>query len=116
MKTTELRIGNLVLWNDVETVVTVQHLVMMLGVHSFRCKPILINEDLLKRFGFDSIQEDKFNCNINYTHSKTPEYLIQYHTDVNEYIFYGASNSIDKIIKYAHQLQNLYFALTETEL
>jgi len=44
------------------------------------------------------------------------EYWIQEHYEVGEFIFYGKHNSIEKPIKYVHQLQNLYFALTGEEL
>jgi hypothetical protein len=79
-------------------------------------QPISLTPEILEKCGFDSINFDNPNSNVDFTFTNNPQYWIQYHTDVDQYIFYGTSNSIEKPIKYLHQLQNLYFALTGEEL
>lgn len=69
--------------------------------------PIPLTPEILERCGFDSIQRDNNNCNVNYTLTKHPQWWIQEHTDVGEFIFYGINNSLDIPITHLHTLQNL---------
>lgn len=77
---------------------------------------IPLKTKILEKIGFDSINFNNADSNVDFTFTNKPQYWIQHHTDVDQYIFYGKSNSIEKPIKYLHQLQNLYYALTGQEL
>lgn len=107
----ELRIGNTILRNGI--VVTVDH-------QSFRdvekypdqYQGIELTEDWLIRMGFTvsggwiykfGVTESDVNDGVHY--------VLESNT-----ILIGNHNKLKYKIKYVHQLQNLYFALTEEEL
>jgi hypothetical protein len=104
MKATQFRIGNLVIWKDSgkEFEITVQSLYEGANLD---WKSMPITEDLLLGFGFKK-------CNMLGFSIKTDDY---------EYIEFNSVllcwvNGTKKPIKYMHQLQNVYFALTQKEL
>jgi hypothetical protein len=105
MKATQFRIGNLVSWkNDSgkEFEITLQSLYEGANLDWM---PIPITEEWLLRFGFKKTNMLGFRI-------KTDEY---------EYIEFNSVllcwvNGTKKPIKYIHQLQNVYFALTQKEL
>lgn len=70
--------------------------------------PIPLSEEWLIKFGFES--EKVYEVVFEYTIDK--KHRIQ--TDGEMYILMGYKDGIE--IKYVHQLQNLYFALTGEEL
>ena len=114
MKASELRIGN---WikdgNDFEQV-TIDHLNCL---SSGRCEfdEIPLTEEWLLKFGFEKenslyvIDKDKYHTfsilvgGISFPFIKSNDKVIR-----ENFSFYG--------IKYVHQLQNLYFALTGEEI
>lgn len=126
MDAKELRIGNwvkCVMDDGYTTQTTVTHLPNNhwadydIGTHitdghfideSFDVEPIPLTEEWLERFGFENRNRDYFKGS----------FCVQYADrifDHNNIFFFGYNgNSIE--IKYVHQLQNLYFALTGEEL
>ena len=107
MEKKELRIGNLVSWG--------------LGVHEWElynyndhdldyAKPIPLTEEWLLKFGFDEITPKYYVLNIDENNSFT--YYYTFSGGFWHFEFEGISIKI----KYVHQLQNLYFALTGEEL
>jgi hypothetical protein len=106
MKANELRINNWVYWNsdnDFYTPFLIEDFKELKYFDLF--KPIPLTEEWLLKFGFkEDIGEPErfFNDFISLT-----KYGIH---RVIEY------NGFDFTITYAHELQNLYFALTKTEL
>ena len=112
MKANELRIGNLVDWDEK----TIRSKVK--GIHPSgnylhldngwvqlsRCEPILLTEEWLVRFGFEKLTKGG-------SIYKLKDFHVQ---DFSPLGIYECNNHIE--IKYVHQLQNLYFALTGEEL
>lgn len=125
IKIEELRIGNYICVNNNGHPCRVTELTTMsCTVESIKennkepyvktMNTIPLTEEWLLKFGFEK-NEDLGNENINWELPNS-YYFIQEHLDVEEFIFYGQENCIEKQIKYVHQLQNLYFALTNEEL
>ena len=106
MKATELRIGNWVIDQDGEQSQVMS--ILINGTHRW-WNPIPLTVEWLERFGFDvyDLQNRKraYQNNFNINLFKRGDIKISYkHRQL----------SID--LKYVHQLQNLYFALTSEEL
>lgn len=113
MKANELRIGNYynqfgnnerVSWATLKTVEEDMN-------EKLWCKPIPLTEEWLLKFGF------KKEVECFYIHYDMIECIsLKFHFD-GWYIEDNDRGFINtKPIKYVHQLQNLYFALTEDEL
>lgn len=106
MKPTELRIGNWIKRNTQSDGFQIDH-------HSFwscernpeNYKPIYLTEDWLEKFGFKTDDIIWVKDEIQIGHYKSGFYLCS-----------GTLLRLSKKIKYVHQLQNLYFALTGKEL
>jgi hypothetical protein len=103
MKASELRIGNLVYKNGIATEITADTMLDILR-YTTPFEPIRLTEDIVIDLGLNAVelengewfyQNSKFRLNKNYAG------------------FYYSKNLN---IKYVHQLQNLYFALTGEEL
>ena len=123
MKATELRIGNLVyadtgmLCLDTHTVLA-QDIVDIQSHESVIAKPIPLTEEWLLKFGFVKLPTGEFKI----THPNDMfDYILdelggEWHTAIDQdqegLEWYAFSWGI----KYVHQLQNLYFALTGNEL
>ncbi|MEN5306801.1 hypothetical protein ABE425_04755 [Chryseobacterium cucumeris] len=98
----ELRLGNKVLRNGI--IVTVDNQTFWdVEKYPDQYEPIELNEDWLLKFGFHKVQYS-FWINGLAVHNNTP---------FEFYILYEQNRTY---IKYVHQLQNLYFALTGEEL
>lgn len=135
MKANELRIGNFVFDDEnkpmkvarVETQectdfngndefnVIIEHIDKNIGYYESKINPIPLTEEWLLMFGF------KNDGNGYYKHKK----LFSPITKISDYAFspptsvYFLRVGDDKdepVLKYVHQLQNLYFALTNEEL
>jgi hypothetical protein len=84
----------------------------------YKFNPIPLTEEWLLRFGFKCIDviNGGYTIQINYPHQK--EYL--YCSTDGIVALYSESKNQDFIIRgrceFVHQLQNLYFALTQKEL
>ena len=119
MKANDLRIGNLVLALTGETEYTevVVKTIFGYGINSYygdaeyvydEIKPIPLTEEWLLKFGF-ILNSNRYYLGdivyefINYTISLTAD---------DPY----CSHEVKNKIKYVHQLQNLYYALTNQEL
>lgn len=98
MKANEFRLGNYVFSNMVED--TIQ-LSALLESQDLQIKPIPLTEEWLFKFGYDWISENHF-ANLGHLIWKVEDR------------FYCDKNGV--FLKYVHQLQNLYFALTNEEL
>ena len=110
MKASELRIGNYIfLTKDVNKSYVITKtsgaIIDYIECESVLSKPILLTEEWLLKFGFEKgsliYKNDSFNLN-------------------GEIVFKGENSfryfGLETKIKYVHQLQNLYFALTGYEL
>lgn len=112
MKVNEFRIGNL--FNQFGNV----HCVTWCTLKELEnapedqlwCKPIPLTEEWLLRFGFENnyIQYEWTNWGMWVEKGLAYEYIVSH----------GFANTKSELIsiKYVHQLQNLYFALTGEEL
>jgi hypothetical protein len=120
----ELRIGNLIKWGDSIQVIeaifnynTELPTVMCNPLEAERYlsefEPIPLTEEWLKRLGlkyqFDS---DTYEINFKYDCNKIIVDLFTKHVCVDT----GLNSIYIEHIKFVHQLQNLYFALTGKEL
>ena len=125
MTAAELRIGNSVFFNknhneignitSIETFLTDQFKVgfynrIDIKYYCDEIKPIPITEEWLLKFGFEKHHSDYYNKIIMI--KEDGEIKIFPSFDVN----LSSAISISLFIKYVHQLQNLYFALTGHEL
>ena len=78
-------------------------------------KPIFITEEILLKYGFEKRQESDNFFYFGYgTNPITKDWMLclKYFQDENRFFFLNGHHNI----KYLHQLQNLYFALTKKEL
>jgi hypothetical protein len=117
MKASELRIGNLVdLGNRIAKVIEINHLACVVvdleetqdTIEDYeRTKPIPLTEEWLVNFGFDKLpivfESKKF-------------YLYKQDNSDIWRLNHSGTNAHITTLKYVHQLQNLYFALTGEEL
>ena len=110
MKASELRIGNLVNYNE-------GGIFKVIGIHEFgidceneiettymeyeNFKPIPLTEEWLLKFGFKNNRLGLFDC-------------VKVGDDIGYHIYFIGKHL--KEVQYVHQLQNLYFALTGEEL
>lgn len=107
MDNQELRIGNTVLYNsELYRVSSGEDLEWM------EYEPVILTEEWFKRMGF-SIGPDYHPEGITYS-LKVKGILITT-TSLYQYLWIGGVIVNDNF-KYVHQLQNLYFALTQEEL
>ena len=67
--------------------------------------PIELTEDWLLKMGFDQLESGTYIC--------TNQIVLR--KDIKGYL-YEVFKGKETLIKHVHQLQNLYFALTNTEL
>ena len=121
MKAKQFRIGNLVSLNGKEFEVTLQSLYEGANLD---WKPLTITKEMLLRFGFEEVCE--LNGDFALTIQKNKAELIgEYQIWVDLGIENERKISISVVCdsqwlitknKYIHQLQNLYFALTQKEL
>jgi hypothetical protein len=84
---------------------------------SLPCEPIPLTEEWLLNFGF----EQDYNCFVKSTGQLdliifSSDTLVAKANDLKPGEFYFCFHKIIVMIKYVHQLQNLYFALTGEEL
>lgn len=112
MKATELRIGNITDKGIIKSFYEQGVHVGFEKTFSFNdIKPIKLTEEWLLKFGFN---EYMATCDLRINIGGGV--LLQFHFGVNQVeCCIGDEISRTDII-YVHQLQNLYFALTQTEL
>lgn len=133
MKTTELRIGNLVTDSSgfICEIKEIRSGTVKVKYHSDKdrycikslCEifPVKLTEEWLIKFGFDKDSQNKYrlyseNCGLigicEHKELYTNKHLSFFFNIGGSY----SVSSIDIQIKHVHQLQNLYFALTGEEL
>jgi len=120
MKETELRVGNLIIINEeVDMITGIWHEIRSHGVSNIfiqakndldypikDIKPVLLTKEWLLKFGFRG--EDRYFLSPNgYVLMLQKNGVIK---------FNGLIFNESKRILYVHQLQNLYFAVTQKEL
>lgn len=115
MKASELRIGNLVSYRSntvvIDTLSSSDQCIIIdryfkyAEQHLTNIKPIPLTEEWLVKFGFNNLN---LNCS-NYMFELIHNDMIGYRFSIEGQYGYPE-------IKYVHQLQNLYFALTGEEL
>jgi hypothetical protein len=110
MKATELRIGNWVLdeyadGSRYKTKVGIEQI-----EYPHNCQPIPLTEDILLKCGFEWVKEA-----FGYFDKLHAAYIWD-NGDVEIHPFCTNDKDCWVKIKYLHQLQNLYFALTGEEL
>jgi len=126
MKASELRIGNYVedtfnLGKRETTQISLEDFAVMLnyGNQSITYRPIKITDEWLDKFGFDDVEykngyigfEFRTNMIMDFVLTK-PKFMGEWQDD---YCFdLGQHRFVP--VKYVHQLQNLFFAITMTEL
>lgn len=115
MKSNELRIGNCVFEDE--------RLVILhdgFGIdHAHNFDPIELTEEWLLNFGFDNVRKNLLICHNEYHNNRINEgvYYVEPVGDAfNNWYLYHKVKMITSNIRYVHQLQNLYFALTGEEL
>ena len=113
MKASELRISNLILKNGklhYTSYLTIRDIHGLSVDDTDTFEPIPTTEECLLKFGFEKLTGSNVieNC-----YNKNG-----YSVSFSKYghISFWVSNDNNIIIKYVHQLQNLYFALTGEEL
>jgi hypothetical protein len=122
MTPAELRIGNLVYGKEIETVKAI-------GIEGYiwfddkrnllveHCQPIQLTEEWLLKFGFKYKAEElgiklyELQIGISFI-----SLSIEGHFNINSGESYWYMDRDFKTPKYVHELQNLYFALTNEEL
>ena len=117
MKANELRIGNYVNYNGKDCVFGIYDIVNLHDDEDCAnlTNPIPLTEEWLLKFGFGRGEMD---CEFIFRDSDSmiDESLI-YYTDIGVLIIDTDRDEIEiNHVKYVHQLQNLYFALTNNEL
>ena len=114
MKATELRIGNYVMYDN-----EIKKLYLGRDIDDYitDLNPIPITEDWLLKFGFEKHKKyDNYKIKLPRTYLKIFIYIDKKTNKINN-ISYGITGSgLHTQIKHIHQLQNLYFALTNKEL
>jgi hypothetical protein len=121
MKPQELRIGNYVSaksperekWEEPYIVGLWDLESLLYHKERINIKPIYLTEEWLERLGFDITGEDDFDKTFGDIKQISIRKNKLHNTDK-----FGVYLSQRRIVnvKYVHQLQNLYFALTNTEL
>lgn len=107
METTELRIGNYFQWKSIASmgrgIDRITHGQQIMDYISFK-EGVPLTEDWLLKFGFEKEENGYYKSN-------------RHHIVVNETgFYYRVPGTTLTRIDFIHQLQNLYFALTGTEL
>jgi hypothetical protein len=116
MEVSQLRIRNLVYKNGIATEITVDIMLEILR-YTTPFEPIPLTEEWLLKFGCEKVKSDIPTFSIVYGEFIEDDYehclIINLDVDNN---FYIVIKGVKLILKYVHQLQNLYFALTGEEL
>ena len=116
MKATELRIGNYIDYTTEREIVTMQttyEYIRLIHNGNKNFKPIPLTEEWLLKFGFVKEFNADENSDSFYLKDCDDSFYIDYD---NSWYIGATSYGYLKGIHYVHQLQNLYFALTNEEL
>jgi hypothetical protein len=110
MKANEVRLGNLVNYCNSERVLDAE-LFLQLLKYTTPFEPIPLTEEWLLKFGFDFYQNIGSRKFMNFGNL-----IIETNAHKDIPVYYTEQRELICIIKYVHQLQNLYFALTSEDL
>ena len=125
MKAQELRLGNLIYYHikdklnepeewDAENIVDCFDIAQMVeNPETNEYKPIPLTEEWLLKFGFIDVG------NVDFLIAQPTKYIASFKAGINDKFGLFAWNNIklnEIEIKYVHQLQNLYYSLTGTDL
>jgi len=126
MKAKELRLGNYIIANgSIEKINYITPATLGYGEKEFApiCtsdykyfEPIPLTEECLSGFGFGKTTTNYFELKLDNGFFLGAYILWQNDSGEYEVIFTDESNNELIVVKYVHQLQNLYFALTNQEL
>ena len=129
MEATELRIGNYVYTQSGKLVVNRDSIYKVENVNmqsARKYEPIPLTEEWLLKFEFEGSLSNWYGKKYFTDCEETPEIMkIDYNLKSNRLAIIDISDELDdttfpiytaKTIKYVHQLQNVYFALTGEEL
>lgn len=109
MNANELRIGNLVLCNGLRTIINKELLIKILNNDiQYTIEPLKTTEELLLKFGL----KKRMDFYVLYEWF----YIDTHCGDLKNMFFFRPIDGFKSRLEYAHQLQNLYFALTNKEL
>lgn len=109
MKATELRIGNYIKdGNDIEKLTKKHMICLCSGTCEFDAIPL--TEEWLLKFGFEKDDIEALSKDIN------SNCFMYFENGAVELLEAESQVALGKKIKYVHQLQNIYFALTNEEL
>jgi hypothetical protein len=116
MKASELRIGNYYMFADNDGIVCrqvkeIKHNQFGLlsdydGVNFENCRPLNLTEDWLFKFGFKGTEGYYYDSEIG---------AIEFYYE-EEILVCDIYNYRNESVEYVHQLQNIFFALTNKEL
>jgi D-serine deaminase-like pyridoxal phosphate-dependent protein len=115
MKANELRIGNYV-YNGFNEVVRISNIISQNNTSGYlleTLKPIPLTEEILLKCGFVSCKADKDNEWLNL---KTRYFNFSSDESVKFKKVYLVLNKTELVCDHLHELQNLYYSLTKTEL
>jgi hypothetical protein len=120
MKATELRIGNYIDYTTEREIVTMQTTyehIRLIHNGNKNFKPIPLTEEWLLKFGFE-IDKDPETVFYEIRFDKIANYKFCFciSRKIGFGIFYYETNFSTTQIHSVHQLQNLYFAITNEEL
>ena len=104
IKANELRLGNWIYNNNNEYQVTPYVIEELWASVRGWVQPISLTDKWLIKFGFEKYDTNKYSINHFYIRKVGDEF----ETQIGECLY--------KTIDYVHQLQNIYFALTNEEL
>ena len=117
IKVNEMRVGTLVM--DGSSIVQVNsRMIAMVEKDEAEFDPIPLSEDILLRLGFEKRQfHQRAEFNLEFDVDNQKHFLeVAYPRNIERDVIVYFDRSFYKHIQYLHQLMNLYFALTGTEL
>lgn len=111
IKANELRIGNWVFQENRHVQLNEDDLEVLFAARNYEdYNPIQLTPEILEKCGF------KMDSGADFTHTDSGLKLFSGHHEFNYWGSTHNAKDFDTSIKYLHQLQNLYFALTGEEL
>ncbi len=122
MEAKELRAGNIVIWNFKEIALVAYNVYQIEIASNFdkaRVKPIKLTEEWLLKLGFEHVVlllEDCYRLELPNDEKHTYPFFFYSKSMGNLELLEAEHEHTITTVKYVHQLQNLYFALTGEEL
>ena len=117
----ELRIGNLFIEENSNEIIEVigleKNRILFSGMflNEWQSKPIPLTEEWLLKFGFEKIIDNEFTLRYDLKKDSRFDYFFPKHNLKTFGLRFQGSTFFD-VVKYVHQLQNIYFCLCGKEL